>query len=299
MTEAITRIEGRIREIDALIGPPPIPPPQKYPLSRGASGPKESFGAHLKPASNLPLYPRSGALSNNPGPLAPRVVETALVRGDVPAEAVPVDPDERKRREKYLPFIREAAARTGVPEALISAVIQAESSYKPETRSSAGAMGLMQLMPDNVKELGVGNPYDPRENILAGARHLRQMIDRFGTLEKALAAYNAGPGKVDRYGGVPPYRETQDYVRRITEMLRKAGALPEAGSMTPVVNLPPPAPLAALSGPTTAGDRGFGALLKNADSRESLPHSVERAERSERTERTVERFPGRCPRRCW
>lgn len=290
--EAIARIEGRIRELDALLENAFPDAPRNSPLSVGKVGSKNNFGALLGQKTNLQPSVGPGALSMNKmgsiggGALAPFVVEANLVRGDVPAEAIPVDPDERKRRERYLPMIREASALTGVPEALISAVIQAESSYKPETRSSAGAMGLMQLMPDNVKELGVSDPYDPRQNILAGARHLRQMIDRFGTLDKALAGYNAGPGKVDRYGGVPPYRETQDYVQRITTMLRKAGALPESGPMTPIVNLPPPNAPSDSPSRMSGAREDFGALLNNSDSRESAVASTRRAERIDETRKS-------------
>jgi soluble lytic murein transglycosylase-like protein len=116
-------------------------------------------------------------------------------------------------------LVQEAATRYGVDANLIHAVIRAESDYDPDCISSAGAMGLMQLMPENCREYGVSDPYDCAQNISAGVRQLKQMMERFGSLDLALAAYNAGPGAVSRYGGVPPYRETQAYVRKITGWL--------------------------------------------------------------------------------
>ena len=98
-------------------------------------------------------------------------------------------------------------------------MIGAESGFRPGAVSPVGAMGLMQLMPGTARGLGVTDPFDPRQNVMAGSEYLRMQWTRFGTLEKALAAYNAGPGAVERYGGVPPYRETREYVRRILDAL--------------------------------------------------------------------------------
>lgn len=112
-------------------------------------------------------------------------------------------------------LIKQAAAAYGVEERLIHAVVRAESDYNPRCVSRAGAMGLMQLMPENCREFGVGDPFDPAQNIDGGVRHLKQMLDRFDRLDLALAGYNAGPGAVRRYGGIPPYRETQAYVQKI------------------------------------------------------------------------------------
>ena len=112
--------------------------------------------------------------------------------------------------------INAAADQYDLDPALIKAVIERESGGNPHTVSSKGAKGLMQLMDGTARELGVSNSFDPGQNIQGGARYLRQMLDRFdGDLELALAAYNAGPGTVERYGGVPPYEETQQYVSRV------------------------------------------------------------------------------------
>ena len=102
----------------------------------------------------------------------------------------------------------------GLPKGLVHAVIHQESRGRVDAVSIKGALGLMQLMPGTAAQLGV-NPHDPEQNVRGGALYLRQQIDRFGSIPLALAAYNAGPGAVLRYGGIPPYRETQNYVSTI------------------------------------------------------------------------------------
>lgn len=112
-------------------------------------------------------------------------------------------------------LIESAAAKHGVEPDLVKAVVRAESGFNPSAVSPAGARGLMQLMPGTARALGVSDAFNPEQNIDAGVRYLKQQIDRFGDVRLALAAYNAGPAAVAKYGGVPPYRETQNYVNRV------------------------------------------------------------------------------------
>ena len=112
-------------------------------------------------------------------------------------------------------FISRAALQTGLSEALIRAVIRAESNFKPQAVSPKGAKGLMQLMPALARRYGVKNPFDPAANIMAGSSYLKELKDRFGSLEKTLAAYNAGPSRVEEYDGPPPFAETRKYIARV------------------------------------------------------------------------------------
>ena len=118
--------------------------------------------------------------------------------------------------------INAAATANGIDPALLKGLVSQESGFNPNARSGAGAVGLTQLMPGTAASLGVTNPLDPAQSLQGGAKYLRQQLDRFGGDERlALAAYNAGPGAVARYGGVPPYSETQNYV---TSVMAKAAA---------------------------------------------------------------------------
>jgi soluble lytic murein transglycosylase-like protein len=127
------------------------------------------------------------------------------------------DPTVLLRATPYDEIIAAMSEAYGVDPMLVRALIQVESNYKPAARSRKGALGLMQLMPATLRIYNVRNPFDPRANIEAGVKHLRSLIDRFGT-ELALAAYNAGEGAVAKFNDVPPYRETRDYVSRILSL---------------------------------------------------------------------------------
>ncbi|MGN7869019.1 Soluble lytic murein transglycosylase precursor [Paracoccus haematequi] len=123
-------------------------------------------------------------------------------------------PAYRGKRSDFIPHARAAARRYGIPEDLFLRLVQQESGWNPSARSHKGATGLAQLMPGTAAKLGV-NPHDPVQNLHGGARYLRMMYNQFGNWRLALAAYNAGPGAVQKYNGIPPYRETRNYVRII------------------------------------------------------------------------------------
>ena len=148
-------------------------------------------------------------------------VEPETPKAEEIAAVTPV-PQDRSLLEgsPFAEIIASAAEAHGVDPMLVSALIQVESGYRPSARSRKGAMGLMQLMPSTAREYKVRNPFEPKANIEAGIKHLKTLIDRFGAtrLELALAAYNAGPSAVEKFNGIPPYRETRNYVARILSL---------------------------------------------------------------------------------
>jgi len=161
-----------------------------------------------------------------PYPEDAKPVEAAAVTV-APAVAASLVPDEVLAARPYADLISTIAAANKVDARLVHAVIEQESNYQARARSKKGARGLMQLMPGTARQYGVRNSYDPKTNLEAGVRHLKDLMSRL-ELPLALAAYNAGEGTIKRYGGLPPFAETQNYVRNI---LRRVG-VPAAQSGT-------------------------------------------------------------------
>lgn len=161
---------------------------------------------------------------------------------------------------------QRTAQRHGVPVNLFEGLIQQESAWRPGAVSRSGAIGLGQLMPATAKELGV-DPRDPAQNLDGSARYLKQQLDRFGTPELALAAYNAGPGAVSRHGGIPPYRETRNYVQKVMGYAGSGTGSPAGAGTVPGASLQP--------APTTRNDGGIAALtaslLRSAVAEPSRP----------------------------
>ncbi len=134
----------------------------------------------------------------------------------VPTFSADTDPAQYRR------FIDEAARRHGISKALLKAIIKVESDYNPKAVSRKGAKGLMQIMPENFDVCDIENPFDPRQNIMGGTRFLKKLLERFGgDLTKAVAAYNAGAGAVERCNGIPPFEETRSYVSKVLRLYRR------------------------------------------------------------------------------
>lgn len=153
----------------------------------------------------------------------PKASGRAKAREFLPTAEVTVTIDQFAALPAYLAYdeiIEEAAQEHEVDPDLIHAVIETESNFNPMAKSPVGAEGLMQLMPVLQEELGVDDPYDPRENIMAGTKYLKHLLNKHnGRVELALASYNAGPANVAKYRGIPPFKETRDYVKKIRKLL--------------------------------------------------------------------------------
>jgi soluble lytic murein transglycosylase-like protein len=237
---------ARIAELQSLIaqahGAPA--PSAAAPAATGGA----SFGAALASANQAGAYGAQQAALGTPGvagygaTAAPGTDGTAFGAGagaGVGGEPTPYDG-----------LIVAAAQRHGIDPALLKGLIRAESNFDPSVTSGAGAGGLVQLMPGTAASLGVTDRFDPAQSIDGGARYLRQQLDAFGgDVTKALAAYNAGPGAVQRYDGVPPYAETQAYVQKVQGYAGEYRVAPTATTPAP----PPYAAAAPTSLPPTTG----------------------------------------------
>jgi soluble lytic murein transglycosylase-like protein len=156
--------------------------------------------------------------------LSPRMMLSSVAGGPEPSVEVNIDSfDAVEARHAYDDIVDEAAATYGIDAQLIKAVMQAESAFNAMAVSPVGALGLMQLMPDVATELGVTDPMDPRQNIMAGSKYLKQLLTSHnGNVRLALASYNAGPGNVAKYRAIPPFKETRNYVKKVTALLAES-----------------------------------------------------------------------------
>jgi len=181
-----------------------------------SSGRTLSVKSHRVDGESVVLSLRSGGEVTCDRSLIDRILPDEVPHPDPAAETTPPEPDGTDVLDTtpYGELIASMSEAQGVDPLLVRALIQVESNYKARARSPRGAMGLMQLMPSTAKEYNVRNPFDPKANLEAGIKRLKSLIDRWG-VELALAAYNAGEAAVVKFNGVPPYRETRDYVARI------------------------------------------------------------------------------------
>jgi soluble lytic murein transglycosylase-like protein len=195
---SIDAVMSRMSQIQAMLSTG-IAPPAAQPAAATATTPPSTFSTALQSAQGVAL-----SAGSTPTPATAAATTTSAAPGvsELPAGT------------PYGAEITAAAKANGVDPALLAGLIKQESNFNPNAGSGAGARGLTQLMPGTAAGLGVSNVLDPVQSINGGAKYLKQQLDAFGgDVTKALAAYNAGPGAVQRFGGVPPYSETQNYVR--------------------------------------------------------------------------------------
>ena len=219
MLDRIQQIQTRIQEIRSLLGLE-APPNRAF-----GSALEQALTAETGASAEVP--PGAGAFE-----LPSLASEPAVAIYRRPAGPRVMSANARQAAEELRPLIETAAAKHDLDPDLLSAVIRAESGYRTNAVSPAGAMGLMQLMPGTARGLGVSDPFNAGQSIEGGARYLRSQITRFGSVEEGLAAYNAGPGAVGRYGGIPPFAETRSYVGRVLEFYQQHRADTLAGAGT-------------------------------------------------------------------
>jgi len=168
--------------------------------------------------------PHAAKIGAHAKQLSPRVMLSSIVGGPEPTVDVAINSfDAVEARHAYDGIVDEAAVKYRLDPRMIKAVMQAESAFNAMAVSPVGALGLMQLMPDVAEELGVTDALDPRQNIMAGSKYLRRLLDSHdGNVRLALASYNAGPGNVAKYRAVPPFKETRNYVKKVTALLAES-----------------------------------------------------------------------------
>lgn len=218
MLDEISSITARISAIQeriAALSGPAAPNP-------AASQTSPTFAKALTTAEAPPAVGGPGRLPEGSSVPAPPASLGPLPPLPVAPDTLNVVPLTHTASADMDGIIQKYAAQNGLEPALVRAVIKTESDGNPRCVSRAGAMGLMQLMPANVKEAGIADPFDPEQNIAAGTKQLAGLMAQYhGDLDLALAGYNAGPGNVRKYGGVPPFTETQNYIRRVRAAMEK------------------------------------------------------------------------------
>ena len=193
--------------------------PARAELAYFAGGNTMSIKGHRMDGDSLVLSLRSGGEIICEPSLVVRFTPDEVPYPEPEAIALPVPIQATQDVVPYGEIIDSLSMRHGVDARLVRAVIKVESDFQERARSRAGAMGLMQLMPDTARRFSVADPYNPRQNIEGGIKYLKVLLSRFPTTALALAAYNAGEASVDRFRGIPPYAETRDYVSRILRIV--------------------------------------------------------------------------------
>ncbi len=196
------------------------PRPASADIVRLTTGATLSVKSAVADGDTMVMVLRSGGEMRAPKSLVAEVLPDEVLHADAATTFTLPAYEPPKVATTVDELVDQLSEQFGVPTALAHAVIRVESNYQTDAVSRKGAMGLMQLMPATARQYAVDDPFDPVQNLTAGLQHLRSLLDRYDNkTSSALAAYNAGEGAVARYGGIPPYRETQEYVRRILSLV--------------------------------------------------------------------------------
>ena len=226
MLEELGNIQSRIAEIQSRLDALNPIRPSAAPFSdalRQAQGEGSVTDQENAQVSASPVSPQMGSSRTGRNVFVTPAALGPLPTHGTPLTVSPTDVIPLQTGSTDVNGLAETyAAKYGLPSALVKAVIQTESGGNPRAVSHAGAMGLMQLMPANVKEAGISDPFDPEQNIAAGTAQLAGLMQQYGgDVDLTLAGYNAGPGNVKKWGGVPPFHETQNYIRKVRMLMEK------------------------------------------------------------------------------